>query len=218
MRMSVPRFVAGAYLTGMVQLALVAFPIAVAARGLAGEIGEGTVDLLGAQPLSRGALYAANAAVIGIGAAVLGGVGFLTIHVAGRFAHTIEPLPMDRFAWVAVNAASLSICTGGIAMLCSASVSDHGRAVMGPAAAIAATAVFELMASMWDVLDGVRWVGLYFYFNPLHIADGQVHQWMAGTMAPETWAWLSSSVLLRIGAACMLAGYLVYRRRDIATI
>jgi hypothetical protein len=103
-------------------------------------------------------------------------------------------------------------------MLFSASVSNHGRAVMGPSAVIAAMAVFELMASMWDALGNVRWLGLYFYFNPLHIADGHVHRGMERWVSPEVWAYLASATLLGIGGLCMTAGYLVYRRRDIATI
>lgn len=216
--MSVPRFVAGAYLTAMTQATLIAFPIAVAARGLAGEISAGTADLLLAQPIRRGTLYAVNAAVIAIGAAVFGAVGLATIAAASQLVHTIEPLPLDRFAWVALNAASLSFCVGGIAMLFSAGTSEYGRAVLAPAAVVLVVAVFELIASMWDALAPVRPLGLYYYFNPLHIADGAVHSDLRDAVSPAVWAWLASAVLLAVGGAAMLGGYLLYRRRDIATL
>ena len=216
--MSVPRFVAGSYLTMMMQIALIAFPIAVAARGLAGEIGAGTSDMLLAQPLRRGALYAVNVAVIAVGAVVFGIAGFATIQLSSMLVGTIEPLPADRFAWVALNATSLAICTGGIALLFGASVSDYGRAVLGPMIVMLTMGVFELMASMQDMLDGVRCMGLYFYYNPLHIADGKVHRVMTGAIDPGQWAMLASGVLLAVGIICMIVGYLIYRRRDIATI
>lgn len=216
--MSVPRFVASSYLTMMMQIALIAFPIAVAARGLAGEIGAGTSDMLLAQPLRRGVLYAVNVAVIVVGAVVFGVAGFVTIQLSCMLVGTIEPLPVDRFGWVAVNATSLAICTGGIALLFSASVSDYGRAVLGPMIVMLTMGIFELMASMWDALDGARCLGLYFYYNPLHIADGKVHRVMTGAIYPGQWAVLASGVLLAVGIICMIAGYLIYRRRDIATI
>jgi ABC-type transport system involved in multi-copper enzyme maturation permease subunit len=217
-RPSVARFVAAAYWHFIPQVVLLAFPIAVAAQGLAGEVSAGTADLLLAQPVRRGTVYAVTAAVIGVGAVTFAAVSFLTIALGSLQIGTIEPLPLDRFALASCNTGCLCLCAGGVSLLLSASVNQFGRAVLLPAAVMLAMALMEVMGSLWPPMGGARQFGLYYYFSPAQIADGQVPRALRGVLSPPHWAALSCGVLVGVGAACAVIGYLIYRRRDIATL
>lgn len=137
----------------------------VAAGGLAGEIGEGTMDLLASRPVSRAALVGATAVTMAAGlvlgiAAAWGGtaVGLATRDMGD--VHAIE------FVRVAAGLALLFAAWGGFALAVAAVHRRGGGAIAVIAAVMAVMFALDYIGKVYAPLKPLRPLSPFMHFDP----------------------------------------------------
>ena len=207
-----PEFLAATGLTGFLAVAYTpplmlrlagAAVVGFAARSLAGEMEHGTIQLTLARPRSRETAYAARvlglAVVVGL-VAVAGpvgtAVGLLATQQAGEFAWA-HLLPL------AVSTAALAWAIGGLALFGSAVASTSGRVVGWALGLLTVSYFVDTFADVWRVLQPLRPFSLFAYYDPGTVLT-------SGTVVPR-----HLLVLCATGLAGVVAGLLVFRRRDL---
>lgn len=176
-----------------------------AARGLAGEMERGTIQLALSRPVSRAQVYAARVlglAVIVVALAVVGPLGLvaglLLAQPAGEFVYA-NLLPL------AAASGLLFWAMGGLALLASAAASTTGR-VIGWGIAVFIIAYFvDYFAGIWTPLAAIEFLSPFDYFDPARaLVDGALPVQNVLTLG-------------LVGAAGALAGLVVFVRRDLPT-
>lgn len=178
-----------------------AFVVSRAADGLAGEIERGSVYLLLSRPVARWALVLGKAAEMMLGAGVLALAGWLGL-VLGVWLAGLGPLPLERYALVALLAWLLFTALGGSALVIS-SVSSRADTAAGLGTA------FTLVAFVLDVIPAVAnspvaWLNPWHHYFPQQVAAGNAAEPL-GVVVPLLWAVVS------VALAALLFG-----RRDLA--
>ena len=207
-----PEFLAATGLTGFLAVAYThplmlllagAAVVGFAARSLAGEMEHGTIQLTLARPRSRETAYAARvlglAVVVGL-VAVAGPVGTAVGLLAAQ--------PAGEFAWahllpLAVSTAALAWAIGGLALFGSAVASTSGRVVGWALGLLTVSYFVDTFADVWRVLQPLRPFSLFAYYDPGTVLT-------SGTVVPR-----HLLVLCATGLAGVVAGLLVFRRRDL---
>lgn len=180
-------------------VALVGF----AARGLAGEMERGTIQLALARPISRIRVYLSR--VIGVIAisvllSVVGPVGML---IGLAIARPAGELDRFNFVYAGIGTFFLFWAIGGLSLLGSAAADTGGRCVAWATTALVVTYFVDYFASLWDVLEPLEPLSILDYFDP-----GQ---------ALVNGVLLSSDlvVLGLTGLVGSMAGLVVFARRDL---
>lgn len=178
-----------------------AYVVGQAADALAGEIERGSVYLLLSRPVARWVLVAGKALQMMAGAGVIALAGWLGL-AAGAWLAGLGPLPLGRFALVALVAWPLFAALGAGALVISSLAS---RAVTAAGLGTAWT----LIAFVLDVIPALA-ASPAADLNPWH---GYFPQEIvaSGTVAPVTWLVL----LLWLIAGTVVAA-LLFARRDLA--
>lgn len=134
-----------------------------AANALAGEIENGTLGTLLAQPLSRARIYLAKywSAVITLGLFVLSSV-LINIPIIAAY-HLDYSLSGElKFAGVC---SLLGLAILGVGFAVSAFASERAR-VYGPVGGIVMLMfVVNILSSLKPALDGLKYTSLFYYFN-----------------------------------------------------
>lgn len=175
--------------------------VRVTASGLAGEIGEGTMDLLATRPVSRPMLVASVAltAAAGIVAAAAAAWTGTAIGVSTRTLGNVAP---GDFVWAAASLALLFAGWAGFALAVSALRPRGGSAIGIVAGVMAVTFALDYVGRMYAPLRGVRWISPFTYFAP--------HQ-MRGMALDST----GIVVLGGLALGGLAVALLVFRRRDL---
>lgn len=174
-----------------------------AARSLAGEMERGTILIALSRPISRDRVYAARVAgllVITILFAASGPLGLLAGLTISRPEGTIEYrhlIPTAVAAWLLLWA------IGGLTLLGSAAADTTGRAVGWATAWISLSYFIDYFATLWNPLDRVAPVSIFHYYDPTRAL-------VNGEIATQDIVALSLA-----GAAGLLGGLLIFRRRDL---
>ena len=196
-------FLSIAYTHPMMLLLAGAAVVGFAARSLAGEMEHGTIQLTLARPRSRETAYAARvlglAVVVGL-VAVAGPVGTVVGLLAAQ--------PAGEFAWahllpLALSTAALAWAIGGLALFGSAVASTSGRVVGWALGLLTVSYFVDTFADVWRVLQPLRPFSLFAYYDPGTVLT-------SGTVVPR-----HLLVLCATGLAGVVAGLLVFRRRDL---
>ncbi len=207
-----PEFLAATGLTGFLAIAYThplilllagAAVVAFAARSLAGEMEQGTIQLTLSRPRSREVAYAARVlglVVVVALVAVAGPVGTVVGLLAAR--------PAGEFAWahllpLAVSTAALVWAIGGLALFGSAVASTAGRVVGWALGLLTVSYFVDTFADVWRVLQPWRPFSLFAYYDPGPVLAN-------GTVNPR-----HLLVLAVTGLVGVVAGLLVFRRRDL---
>lgn len=150
---------------------MAAFVIAFARQMVAGEIDDGTLELLMAQPVARWKVLTTE------GAGLLGGIVILVVTtVVGMivygsiFAYNAGVNYAGYAAFLPVGIC-LAAAIGGYSVLFSVLLSDPKRAVM---ASVGLTLFFYLLhfsASYSSILAKVDWFGIFHYYNPMQVIE-----------------------------------------------
>jgi ABC-2 type transport system permease protein len=184
-------------------LLLSAWAVRVSSAALAGEIGRGTMDLLGARPIHRMNHVTAAALAIGAGLAVI---------VLSAWAGTVIGLrvrPLGLSAWpffkLAVAAWLLFMAWGAAGLLVSATQRESGPAIAWISGLIAVSFVLEYLARLWKVIAVLRPLSLFTYYQPPEVVRMGIG---AGSAA-------SAACLAGVGVVLILAAGLVFSRRDL---
>lgn len=179
-----------------------AVAITLPARAIAGEVENGAIELVMAQPLSRGAYFAAHAAwgTIALSAAVGAGLAGTAI---GQRAFGLELFAPGRMALLFVDALLLQSALYGLTLLASAFGREAGRAALVGVLAAVLSFLVNAVATLWSRAAVARPYSLHHYYDPGAILlDGRLP--------------LSSvAVLGGVTLLAMAAAFARFRMRDL---
>jgi len=180
-------------------VALVGF----AARGLAGEMERGTIQLALSRPISRTRVYLSR--VIGVIAisVLLSVAGPLGMLIGLAIARPAGELDRFNFVYAAIATFFLFWAIGGLSLLGSAAADTGGRCVAWATTALVITYFVDYFASLWAVLEPLEPLSILDYFDPGQALVNGV---------------LTTSDLVVLGLTGLvgaLAGLVVFARRDL---
>lgn len=186
----------------MFLVAVVAFVI-VAGTVPAAERETGFLDLVLARPVPRrsyllAVLFLVLTGAIALPAAILAGVAAGLAAVA-----SVAPGP----SWTAYVPAALVqmlllMAVGGIGLLAAASARRRGPAAGRVAALVLVLYWLDFVGPFWDLLERVRWISIFAYFDPAAAAQGAVKP-------------LHAAILLGVFGATTAAAFAVFERQDL---
>jgi ABC-2 type transport system permease protein len=166
-------FLAIGYSHPFILLLLSAWTVRVSSAALAGEIGQGTMDLLAARPAGRPIHVVAAYLALGLGLAVLVGAAWTgtaiglavrPLGLAGR-----QMLPVAAMAWL------LFMAFGAVGMLISATRRDGGAAIGWLSGVMATSFVLEYLARLWTPIASLRRLSLFAYYTPQEVVTAGPH-------------------------------------------
>lgn len=198
-----PGFLALGFTHPVYHLLVSAAVIWLAARGLAGEMESGQVQVSLARPVSRRQFYLARVLAVALLALWVSVVAAL-----GNIAGILVSQPdgkMDNWHFVAQIGTSLllALTIGGVALLVSARADRMGQAVGWAAGFLIVSYVIDYFATLWSFLDPLQPFSVFNYYDPpTALAHGAI-------------PWTNVFVLGAISLICALAGVAIFERRDL---
>lgn len=188
---------------GLMWMAIVASALIIyATRAFAGEIAEGTMELVLAQPVSRLRLAVTRAAVLVLYALLLAAASFVPIQVFGP-GYGID-LSAGTFWTLFAFGTLFMLAVGGIALLLSAMLRGAGRPGGIAAALLAALWIADLVSNVSGFAERLDPVNLVGYWQPGAIINGDA--------VPDAAWWLYAGVAVVSIAGAVAA----FTRRDVA--
>lgn len=174
-----------------------------ACRALAGEMQRGSIQFSLSRPIARGGLYASRVAGVLVVTTLIAAAGIVGM-IAGVGASHVNG-QVEPVHWLVTFAACwlLIWSVGGISMLGSALSDSMGRAVSWAIAVIVLSYVIDYFAALWAFIRPLRPFSIFHYFSPSRA--------LAHGVLPMT----NVAVLGLVGAACAVAGGIVFSRRDL---
>lgn len=180
--------------------------ITIATRFPAGEIDQGTIDVVAALPVSRWSLYTSVTGITLATGLLLIGFAWMGFTVGGQLIAPDERPPARAIVIILGNLFMLYLCVSGLASLVSAVSSHRGRAVGVTLAFLIASFLVNFLAPFWPVADAISFLSLMDYYEPVEIIREAV------------WPFRDMLVLALAGVAMWLAGGIAFARRDICTV
>ena len=181
---------------------LTAVAITLGARAIAGEVENGAIELVLAQPVSRGEYFAAHA-LFGAGALMAVLVVGLLGTAIGQAVYSLDAFGLPRLAALFLNAFLLQLALFAVTLLASAFGRETGRvAIVGVLVAVISY-LLNALAILWDKAAFLKPLSLHGYYDPRAVLiEG-------GLSAPST-------VILGACAAIGIAAALIrFDRRDL---
>lgn len=198
-----PGFLALGFTHPVYHLLVAAVVIWMAARGLAGEMESGQIQVSLARPVSRRQFYlsrilavATIAAWVALVAAMGNIVGMLVSKPDGE-------MDIWHFATQIGASWSLALAFGGVALLVSARADRMGQAVGWAAGFVIVSYVIDYFATLWSFLTPLQPFSIFAYYDP---PDALAH----GTIPVQNLVVLGTVTIT--GA---LVGFLLFVRRDL---
>ena len=186
----------------MIVIIVSTFIIAFARSMVAGEIQEGTIDLLLAQPIQRWKVLTSEGAVLFGGTVAITGATVLSVYAFGA-AFGIEVSYSGHAAFMLL-AIALFAAIAGYSVLLSAVMREPRRVAM---AAAGLTLVFYLVhfaAGYNSVVEKVDWFSIFHYYDPMKVV-------LSGAVPAR-----DIFILLAFAAVFFSAALALFQRRDIA--
>jgi hypothetical protein len=160
------------------------------------------MDLLGALPLSRAAVYnslAVTTLAMGLPLCWLVWLGVL----AGTRVAGTQDVHMDVLVRVAWHLCATYTLIVSFATAISAACNRRGVAVAAAFFLVFYAFVLNMLRAMWPALDVLDWTSFLSYYQTFLI------------VRDEAYRWKDMAVLLGAAAAWWVAGLLVFTRRDV---
>lgn len=186
----------------MVPLLLLIAAIGAGARAIAGEEERGTLDLLLANPVSRGRVTIDKLGALVLEIVALGLVLFAALWIGSRAVDL--DVSAAHLAAATASAVLLAVAYGAIALLLGAATGHRGRALGITAAAAVAAYVVNGLAPLVDALELLQKASPFYHYA-------------ASDPLREGLALGHTAVLLAIAVVAGALAPLVFDRRDLAT-
>jgi ABC-2 type transport system permease protein len=195
------------FYANVLPLLLVVLGIGVAAWTVAGAEGDGTLEMLLANPVRRGRV--AGERLLGLLAITFVVALVATVVLAAvRSAFSLSSGLADGGLWAAgLGAWTLAVCFSAVTYAVGAATGRRGPAVAAGAAAAAATYVLYGLSGFVDALRPVRWVSPWYWFldaAPLSAGFTSTY-WLQAVLLP-----------LAVAAVVCVLGIARFTRRDLA--
>jgi len=179
------------------------FAVAVPTGLLAGQVQQGTMELILSRPTTKTQVYVCAAVVTVLGMAGLVAVMFLGT-AAGTRAYTFdEHVALDPFLRAAVVAGLAASTVGAITLLAAASFRRRGTAVGVTAGFLVVNYAVAVIAPWWPWLEPVTPFSLFYYIDLTAAFLGR-----AGPVS-------DMAVLGSVLVVSAVAGGVIWQRRDL---
>lgn len=147
---------------------MTAIAIALGSRAIAGEIENGAIELVLAQPISRVKYLAAHLSFAMVSMIVVASAGLLGA-VIGQHVFNLEPFAWDRLVRLVANLFLLQMSLYSLTLLCSSFGREAGRvAVFGVLVAIVSF-LDNVIATLWNRAAFMKPYSLHTYYDPREI-------------------------------------------------
>lgn len=179
-----------------------ALPIVVGARAIAGEVENGAVELLLAQPISR-ALYLTTQIVFALLCILLIGTVGVLATMAGQQVFGVAPFGLPKLGLLLLSFFLLQAAIFSIALLVSTFGREGGRAALIATMIALVSYMVAAVAALWPRVAYIGNYSLHHYFDPrARLVEGRLDL---------------LSVLVLVGAAviCCAAASSWFARRDL---
>jgi ABC-2 type transport system permease protein len=197
-----PRGIIGVGYTHPFTLIMMAvWAVRVPSAALAGEIGRGTMDLVAARPVVRGAQVAAALLALLAGLAVLAFAAWLGTF-AGLAGRPLEGVTAWQYVPIAAALWLLFASAGTVAILVSALATEAGPAIAWTSGLMAGSYVLDYAARVWPRLASLRPLSLFRYYEPQRVV-------IAGLAGADV------IVFAAVAAVALLLAFAVFARRDL---
>ena len=177
--------------------------VAIAGRGLAGQIEDGTIEVTLQCPVSRLQLFFAKYLV--------GLISLLVFTIFSIFSiiplaalHKID-YAISNFMSVAVLSFLFGWAVLSVAMLFSSIFSEKGRVYMAIGGILLVMYVLNIAASINDSLDGLKYASFFNYYD------------YNGALIKNSLNGTAVGVFIITAVICTAASSLIYQKRDICT-
>ena len=195
-------YIALEYLSIMWPLMMIAMIVAFVTRHVTKEIETGTMELLLSQPVSRTKVFISKMVVIV--SEVIGMVA-VTIGSLSAFAAIFNiEFSGKGMIFLGLSAIPFYLAVVGITFLFSAMFKDRGRALAASIGVIIGMYAINIIANIKKSLKDIDYVTLWHYYRPQEVLKNASLNWF-----PDV------TVLLLVGAATFIVGWLIFRRKDI---
>ncbi|MBN1510299.1 MAG: hypothetical protein JW955_25855 [Sedimentisphaerales bacterium] len=198
---SMPALLTVGYQHPFVMFLVMVYAVGVPAGLLTAEVQRGTMELVLSRPTTKTQAYLCAAVLTIAGIFGLFGVMFLGTVVAVNVYHFGEPIPLDLFFRIAVNAGLLAAAFAGFALLFAASFRRLYAAVGISVAFLTLNYFIAIIAQWWPGLQYLSRMTLFYLIYYSNLWKG----WPVRNMA----------ILAGILVVTTIAGGLVWRRRDL---
>jgi ABC-type transport system involved in multi-copper enzyme maturation permease subunit len=186
----------------IVHALLTAVAIALPARAIAGEVESGAIELVLAQPVSRGEYFGAHLLVALVALSLVLGAGLLGT-VVGQRVYALDAFGATSLAKLFANALLLQLAIYALTLLASAYGREAGRvALVGVLVAVLSYLV-NAVAMLWSKAQFAKPYSLHGYFDPREIL-------VQGNLAMS-----SVLVLGAVAAFALAAAFAQFARRDL---
>lgn len=170
---------------------------------VAGEIDRGTADLLLALPLSRATIYISNTLAWLLMAIPLTLAPYCGAWIGVATGKLSGPVDFGRIALLIPNLYGLCLAIGGVGMCFSALMPRRGTAIGGTIAVLMLSFVINFLSQIWKFAKNFEFLGLLYYYRPLHVVpEGKL-------------PWNDIGVLVEIFAVAWIIGLVAFLRKDI---
>lgn len=179
-----------------------AVAIALPARAIAGEVENGAIELLLAQPMSRSEYFAAHL-IFGVGAlsaVLLAGVLGTTV---GQLVYSLNAFGWEKLGALFVNALLLLLAIYAITLAASAHGRESGRVALVGVLVAVISYLINAVATLWSKAEFLKPYSLHHYLDPREVL-------VNGYLAPSSVAVLATVAILGIAIA-----YTHFARRDL---
>jgi hypothetical protein len=183
-------------------VAVLAFPLAAALRGIAGGVEDGSLEVVLSQPIGRTSYYASLASVVALGSTVVL-AGSLTGGLLARSLIELPgELPTSTLLQLSISGWALAIAAGGIGLLASAAGAGGGRPTTWAVGIVVAMFFVRFVSDMVPTLSWLQWLSIFGYHDAREIVGKGLQP---GSLA----------ALLFIGVSCAGVGAWVFRRKQL---
>jgi ABC-2 type transport system permease protein len=181
---------------------LTAVAITLSARAIAGEVENGAIELLLAQPVSRARYFGAH---LLFGACALATVlaGGLFATALGQQVYSLHAFGWHRMAALFLNALLLQLAIYALTLLASAYGREAGRVALIGVLAAVLSYLGNAIAALWTKAEFVKPYSLHGYFDPRQIL-------VNGHLATS-----SVIVLAAVATIATAAAFVRFARRDL---
>ena len=181
---------------------MTAVAITLAARAIAGEVDNGAIELILAQPISRTRYFVSHVS-FGVGAITIVAGASIAGSVLGRHLFGLAPVGASNACRLLVNLVLLQAAIYSVTLLFSAFGREAGQVAIAGVLLAVLSYLLDVIAGMWSKAAFLQPYSLHHYYDPRRIlTEGHL---------PES----SVAVLLGFVVVTGVVAFFHFRRRDL---
>lgn len=207
------------YVHPLITTSAVVWAIARGSDCVSGEIGRGTMEMLLAQPVRRGALYASHAVSTCLGSLLLAAAVWCGTAIGLSVSPVYAGVAASLYIMPAISLFGLMVCLGGISAFASSWDSQRWRTVGLVAAVYVVSAILAVVGNFESRWSWVNYLTFMSAYQPQTMVARADHEWSLLTYRDGAVVGVGLGgmplILIGLGMTFYVAGALVFSRREV---